>query len=167
MDENDIAKKLEGLQTVDTVAKKLGLSRRSSINMLWKLRKKGLVDTGYGKRKIRIYRIRAIKKPAIGYKGLQEVINENSRVKIFSRSIHRIHGHKLTVEEAIVRAIKEGDFRTVLAALGLFNKVKNWKRLLYYAKTENTTRKVGALYDAARSAIKVRRMDERTRKALI
>ena len=167
MDLQEIAKKLEGLQTVDTSAKKLGISRRTAINVIWKLRKQGLVETGYGKRKIRMYRIRAVKKPDTGFKGLYDIINENSKVKVFAKQQHKIHNHKLTVEEAIVRAIKEEDFRTILAALGLFNKIKSWPRLLEFAKKEKLARKVGALYDVAKSVIKVKRMDKRTRKALL
>lgn len=161
-----IAKTLDGLQTVDTVAKILGISRRSAINIIWKLRKRGLVETSHGKRKVRMYRIRALKKPDIGSKGLYDIINKTSKVKLFTREIHRIHDHKLTIEEAIIRAIKEGDFRTVLAALGLFNKIKNWSRLLRFAKKEQITKKVGVLYDVARTTIKVKRMDKRTRNAL-
>ena len=167
MDLQNIAKSLEGLQTVDTIAKRLGISRRTAINLIWILRKKGLVETGYGKRKIRLYRIRAIKKPDIGFKGLYDIINENSKVKVFAKEQHRIHGHKLTIEEAIIRAIEEEDFRTILAALGLFNKIKDWSRLLKFAKKEKLTRKVGALYDVARTAIKVKRIDKRIRKALL
>src|SRR3989338_3298836 len=167
MDLQNIAKSLEGLQTVDTIAKRLGISRRTAINLIWILRKKGLVETGYGKRKIRLYRIRAIKKPDIGFKGLYDIINENSKVKVFAKEQHRIHGHKLTIEEAIIRAIEEEDFRTILTALGLFNKIKDWSRLLKFAKKEKLTRKVGALYDVARTAIKVKRIDKRIRKALL
>ena len=152
---------------MDTIAKRLGISRRTAINLIWILRKKGLVETGYGKRKIRLYRIRAIKKPDIGFKGLYDIINENSKVKVFAKEQHRIHGHKLTIEEAIIRAIEEEDFRTILAALGLFNKIKDWSRLLKFAKKEKLTRKVGALYDVARTAIKVKRIDKRIRKALL
>lgn len=161
------AKTLQGLQTVDTVAKKLNISRRTAINIIWRLRKQGLVETGSNKRKIRIYRIRSVKKPEIGYKGLYEIINDNSKVKIFTKQSHIIHDHKLSIEEAIVRAVKEKDFRTILASLGLFNKVKNWQRLAGFAQKESITRKIGALYDVARTIIKVRRMDKRTRKALL
>src|SRR3989338_2015409 len=98
---NETAKALEGLQTADTIAKKLWISKRTAVNIIWKLRKKGLVETGYGKRKIRIYKISRIKKPDLGYKGLYEVINKNSRLKIFAKEAHRIHDHKLTIEEAI------------------------------------------------------------------
>ncbi|MBI2129842.1 hypothetical protein HYU07_06415 [Candidatus Woesearchaeota archaeon] len=167
MDLNKTAKMLEGLQTIGTAAKRLGVSRRTAINTIWKLRKEGLVETGYGRRKIRMYRIRTIKKPETGFKGLYDIINENSKVKLFAKEIHKIHDHELTVEEAIVRAVKESDFRTILAALGLFNKIKSWPRLLEFAKKEQITRKIGALYDIARRTIRVKKMDERTRKALL
>ena len=161
------AKALEGLQTIDTVAKKLDISRRTAINVIWRLRKNGLVETGYGKRKIRLYRIRTLKKPDIGFKGMYDIINENSKVKLFTRQQYKIHDHELTIEEAITRAVKEGDFRTVLAALGLFNKINSWPMLLKFAKKENITRKIGALYDVARTAIKTKKMDKRTRKVLL
>src|SRR3989338_4695715 len=167
MDLTKTAKMLEGLQTIGTAAKRLNVSKRTAINTIWKLRKKGLVETGYGKRKIRMYRIRTIKKPETGFKGLYDIINENSKVKLFSAQQYRIHDHEMTVEEAIVRAVKEGDFRTILAALGLFNKIKSWPRLLEFAKKEQITRKIGALYDVARKTIRVKKIDERTRKALL
>jgi len=85
----EIARLLEGLQTADTIAKKLSISRRTAVNIIWKLRKNGLVETGYGKRKIRLYRIRTIKKPDVGFKGLYDIINENSRVKLFAKEIHK------------------------------------------------------------------------------
>ncbi len=166
MDLQETAKALEGLQTIGTIAKRLNISKRTAINTVWKLRKKGLVETDYGKRKIRMYRITRIKKPVIGYKGLYDIINENSKVKLFAKESHRIHDHKLTVEEAIVRAIKEQDFRTILAALGLFNKIKSWSALLKFAKKESLTRKIGALYDVAKLTFRVKRIDERTRNAL-
>ncbi len=166
MEMRGIAQTLEGLQTVDTIAKKLDISRRTAINVIWRLRKAGLVETGYGKRRIRLYRIRTLKKPDTGFEGLYDIINKNSKIKLFARETHKIHDHRLTVEEAIVRAIKEGDFRTILAALGLFNKIRNWSRLLKFAKKEKAARKLGALYDVARTIIRVKRMDKRTRNAL-
>ena len=67
----------------------------------------------------------------------------------------------------IVKAVQTGDFRTVLAALNLFSKIKDWALLGEIAKRENVGRKIGALYDAARTIIRVKRMDQRTRKSLL
>ena len=163
----ELAKKLEGLQTVDSIAKTLGIDRRTAINYIWKLRKKGFVETIYGKRKIRMYRISPFKVIKAGYPGLYEFLNQNSKIKVYAPYKERIYDHKPTIEEIIVRAVKTGNLRTILSSLALFNKVKNWHRLSEIARKDNIGRKTGALYDAARTIIKVKRMDKKTRKALL
>ena len=161
------AKKLEGLQTVDSIAKNLNIDRRTAINYVWMLRKGGFVETIYGKRKIRMYRISPFKKIKLGYPGLYEFLNQNSRIKVYPQYIERIYDHKPTAEEMIVKAVRTGDLRTILSSLALFNKIKNWSRLSQIARKENVGRKIGALYDAARTIIRVKRMDKKTRKALL
>ena len=167
MDLFELAKKLEGLQTADSAAKSLGVGRRTAINYLWKLRKNGFVETMHGKRKIRMYKIAPVKIVKTGYPGLYEFLNQNSKIKIYAPYINRIYDHKPAVEEIIVRAVKTGDLRTVLASLALFNKVKDWTSLSRISIKEGVGRKIGALYDVARTVIRVKRMDERTRKALL
>jgi|SRR3989338_4757631 len=167
MDLISIAKRLEGLQTVESLAKNLGINRNTAINYLWMLRKKGFVETVYGKRKIRMYRISPLLKNKFGYPGLYEYLNQNSKIKIYAPYIERVYDHKPTSEEMIVKAVKTGDLRTVLSSLALFNKVHNWKNLNQIAGKEMVGRKVGALYDAAKSAIRVKHMDARTKKALL
>lgn len=167
MNIQELAKKLEGIHTVQTISKILNISKRTAINYIWKLRKKGLVETIYGKRKIRMYKIKAIRKLERGYPGLYDMINENSKVKIVPRYSTRIYTHKLTIEEAIVKAVKTKEFRIILASLGLFNKIKNWHLLNEFAKKEEIGRKLGALYDTARKVIKLKRMDNRTKKSLL
>ena len=162
-----LVKKLEGLQTVDSIAAILGINRRTAINYAWLLRKKGLVETIYGKRKIRMYRISPLKANRFGYPGLYEYLNQNSKIKIYPPYAGRIYDHKPTAEEIIVRAVETGDLRTVLSSLALFNKVSSWPRLSRIARKELVGRKIGALYDTAKSIMRVRRMDERTRKALL
>ena len=163
----NIAKRLEGLQTVDSIAKNLDIDRRTAINYVWMLRKEGFVETIYGKRKIRMYRVSLFKKIKFGYAGLYEFLNQNSKIKVYAPYIERIYGHKPTAEEMIVKAIKTGDLRTILSSLALFNKVKNWSRLNQIARKEMIGRKIGALYDAARAIIRVKRMGKKTRKALL
>ena len=167
MDLFSIAKKLEGLQTVDSIAKNLDIDRRTAINYVWKLRKQGFVETIYGKRKIRMYRISPFKAAKFGYPGLYEFLNQNSRIKVYPPYTERIYGHKPTAEEMIARAIKTGDLRTILSSLALFNKIKSWPRLSQIARKEHLGRKIGALYDAARTVIRVKRMDKKARKALL
>ncbi len=167
MDLISIAKRLEGLQTVGSIAKNLGIDRRTAINYVWKLRGEGFVETIYGKRKIRMYKISPLKPNRLGYPGLYEYLNQNSKIKIYPPYVERIYDHKPTADEMIVKAIKTADLRTILSSLALFNKVRSWKMLSQIAKKELIGRKIGALYDAAKSIIRVRRMDERTRKALL
>ena len=162
-----IAKRLEGLQTVDSIAKNLGIGRRTAINYVWELRKKGFVETIYGKRKIRMYKISPFKINRFGYPGLYEFLNQNSKIKVYAPYIERIYDRKPTVEDMIVKAVKTGDLRTILSSLALFNKIKNWQRLRQIARKENVGRKIGALYDVARGVIRVKRMDKKTRKALL
>ena len=167
MELTQLAKRLEGLQTVDSIAVNLNIGRRTAINYVWKLKKNGFVETVYGKRKIRMYKISPIKQIKTGYPGLYEFLNQNSKIKIYPPYANRIYDHKPTAEEMIVRAVQTGDFRTVLSALNLFNKIKDWALLSELAKKKNVGRKIGALYDAARTIIRARRMDERTRKSLL
>ncbi len=162
-----LAKRLEGLQTVDSIAKNLDIGRRTAINYIWKLKKNGFAETIYGKRKIRMYRISPIKPVKTGYPGLYEFLNQNSKIKIYAPYINRIYDHKPNAEEMIVKAVQTGDFRTVLSALNLFNKIKDWTLLSKLAKKTNVGRKIGALYDAARTIIRVKKMDERTRSSLL
>ena len=167
MDLIHIAKTLEGLQTVDSIAKNLDINRRTAINYVWMLRKKGFVETVYGKRKIRMYKISPLKANKFGYPGLYEFLNQNSKIKVYAPYLNRIYDHKPTPEEIIVKAVKTGDLRTILSSLALFNKVKDWQRLSQIARKELVGRKIGALYDAAKIIIRVRRMDKKTRKALL
>ncbi|MBI2649956.1 hypothetical protein HYX04_01440 [Candidatus Woesearchaeota archaeon] len=167
MDIIGTAKRLEGLQTVDSLAKNLNINRRTAINYIWMLRKKGFVETVYGKRKIRMYKISPLKANKLGYPGLYEYLNQNSKIKIYAPYTNRIYDHEPTPEEMIVKAVKTGDLRTVLSSLALFNKVKNWQRLSQIARKELIGRKIGALYDTARTIIRVRKMDKKTRKALL
>ena len=162
-----LAKRLEGLQTADSIAVNLDVDKRTAINYVWQLRKKGYVETIYGRRKIRMYKISPLKPNKFGYSGLYEYLNKNSKIKIYAPYTNRIYDHEPTPEEMVVKAVKTGDLRTVLSSLALFNKVKNWQRLSQIARKELIGRKIGALYDAARTVIRVRKMDKKTRKALL
>lgn len=165
MDIELLAKQLQGLQTVSTIAKSLNISKRTSINYVWLLRKKGFLKTIYGKRKIRMYKIMPIIRKEHG-KSLFELINDNSKVKVTVKEDYIVH-KKISIEEALVRAIATKRFRIILASLGLFNKIKNWSRLYKYAIKYDVANKVGALYDVARQVIRVKKIDKRTRKALL
>ena len=51
--------------------------------------------------------------------------------------------------------------------MGLFSKVRDWKKLNYYAHKEGLGRNIGALYDVARKVIKVRKIDKRVKNSLL
>lgn len=165
----ELAKKLEGFQTVSTISKTLNISKRTAINYISLLRKnKYIKKTSYGSRKIRMYKINLLGERDIGNPGFYEILDNNSKVKIYSPYENdRVFGRKLSIEEVIVRAIKTKNFRIILASLGLFNKVKDWTKLTYYADKEKLGRKVGALYDVARTIMKVKKMDNRIRNKLL
>ena len=166
MDLYKIARKLDGLQTVSTIAKSLNVKARTAINYAWLLRKNGYLAS-IQNRRVRLYRISPIRKKVTGY-SLYELLNENSRVKIIVKEDYFIHSKKKpSIEEILVRCIMTGEFRIVLASLDLFNKVKNWPRLKFFADKYKSGRKIGALYDVARKIIRVRRMDKRTREGLL
>src|SRR3989338_2437954 len=57
MNYDKMAKNLEGLQTVSSAAKTLGVGRRTAVNYISKLKKYGYVRTSRGKGKIRLYEI--------------------------------------------------------------------------------------------------------------
>lgn len=162
-----LLKKLEGLNTIESISKKLNVKRNTAIKKVHELRKLGYVETSGGGKQPRLYRISRTKVQSIGNPGLYEIINENSPIKLMKPYEHRIIGKHLTIEEAIIMAVKNKNFRLILASLALFNKIKNWSRLYESAKKENVRRKVGALYDVARKIIRVRRMDNKTRELLL
>ena len=164
-----LAKRLEGLQTISSISKILNVSKKTAVNYVSLLRKKGNIkETIYGSRKIRMYKVKTLKERESGNPGFYEILDKNSKVRIYSPyEDDRIYGRKLSIEEAIIIAINTKEFRTILASLGLFDKVKNWPKLNYYANKNNVGRKVGALYDVAKTVIKVKRMDKRIRNSLL
>ncbi len=166
MDIIKLAKKLEGLHTISSIAKLLNINKRTAINYISKLRKEGLIKTTYGLRtKARLYKISTYKKREYPL-GLYDIVNKYSRVKLATAQEYKIH-KELTIEEALIRIVKTQRFRLILASLELFNKVKNWPELLKLAKKEYIGRKIGALYDIARIIIKIKKIDKRTRKGLL
>jgi len=162
----ELAKKLEGLQTVETISKELNVKRSTAINIAHKLRKEGYLKSWKGRGK-RFYGITPKKNIKIGNPGFYDILNKYSRIKLVLPYEHRIIGKKLTVEEALIRAIKTKDIRIIIVSLELFNHIKNWRLLSKLAKEEKLERFVGALYDVAKTIIKVRRMDKRVRNKLL
>ena len=163
----EIAKRLEGLHTLKTAGEKLKVKKSTAVKMLSLLRKGGFVETSGGGKKPRLYKISPLRVAGKEHLGLYDIINKYSKVKLWEPYKHKVMDRVFSVEEAIPMAIKEGNFRLTLATLGLFNFVRDWKKLNYFAKKYNARKEVGLLYDVARSYMKTRKMDERTRKSLL
>ncbi|HLD06821.1 MAG TPA: hypothetical protein VJC16_04785 [Candidatus Nanoarchaeia archaeon] len=166
MDIKSVAKRLDGLQTVASMARNLQVKRSTAINYAWRLRKSGHLERVYGGR-TRLYHISPEVKGKEGY-SFYDILNKNAKVKISAKEDYIIHAdRKPGVEEVLARAVASGRFRIVLASLGLFRRVRNWPQLAYFARKYRIERKVGALYELARKTMKVRRMDERTKQGLL
>jgi hypothetical protein len=158
-------KPAEGKFTVETFAKQQGLSRQSSINLLSKLKKQGLVQTSGGGRQKRIYTIS--KTPRKEPNGLFTVLNKYSPEKINPAFEHHIHG-KYGPEHALVDGISiikgKKDVRLREAMLHLFRHVKDWKLLFDMAKKEDVVAELQELYSEARQKTRTRTMPKRYRE---
>ncbi|MBI1935498.1 hypothetical protein HYS31_03580 [Candidatus Woesearchaeota archaeon] len=167
MESIKIAKKLEGLNTLKIVQQKLSVRKSTAIKMLSILRKDGFVETAGGGKKPRLYKISPVRIAGKEHLGIYDIINKYSKIKLWEPYYHKVMDRKLEVEEALPMAVADGNFRLALASLGLFNFIKSWSKLAYYSKKYNVARKVGALYDVAKTIMRVKRMDKRTRNALM
>ena len=162
--ESTLLRKIAGKHTIETLMDRTGLSRASTLNLLSKLRKKKYLQTEGGGKQKRIYTIstKTIQKG----NGLFTILNKYAKIKIVPSFVHIAHG-PYTEENALIDAIEQHDFRIMQAAVYLFAHIKNWKKFHALAKKKNVKPIVGALYDLARTIIKVRKMPEYTRQSLL
>ena len=149
------------MHTVETFAKKEGLTKQSAINKLSKLRRQGKLLTTKGSNQKRIYTITRL--PQRQTNGFYDIVNKYSKEKLSPKFKHYTIGN-YTTEKAIIDGIKIGDVRTLEATKHLFRHVKNWKELFQRAKKENLTEKVLELYRKARKTTKTKKMPERYEK---
>ncbi len=162
-DQHDLLWRLEGLQTVETVAEELGISRQSTLNLLGRLKRAGYVTVSGGGRRKRLYKI-TLTKQRLRVPGMWDILNRyNPNFQLNPWYDHQVHG-VYGVEEVIVDAVQTKSFRIVLATLRLFQHVKDWKKLHRLAKEKGCWQQTGALYDVARLFLKVRKMPERYRR---
>ncbi|MEK6816618.1 MAG: hypothetical protein AABY09_03320 [Nanoarchaeota archaeon] len=156
-----MVKKLEGVQTVESVMALLGVTKQKAIYYLHRMRKKGYLKAKRTSLKKRVYNISFENKLEGG--SYYDIINQHSPMKLAARDTYKVYGKRLTPEDAIVFAVKTKSLRTILASLPLFNHVKDWPSLYRSARKEGVEREIGALYDVARKNIKVRRMNRHYR----
>ncbi len=156
-----LLQKLSGIQTIESVMDALHVSKARAVYYVHRLRTEGYVKTKHTKSKKRVYSISW--EHRLGGTSYYDILNEHSPVKVVAPEKHFVYGKVLTVEETIVFALKSGSVRTILSALALFKDVSDWSLLYALAKKEGLRRQVGALYDVARSVLRVRRMTKRFR----
>ena len=157
MNQEDVLRRIEGLQTIKTITYKLNIKRQSAINLISRLKKQGYVTTRGGGKKIRLYKI-TMRKQRNRDIGMFDILNKyNPNFQLRDWYDHQVHGN-YTIEDAIVDAIQTGSFRAILATLRLFNHITDWSRLYRLAKERGIWQKVGALYDVAKIYYKVRRV---------
>ena len=161
MKDKIILKKIEGIQTIQSIMDILNVSKEKAIYYVHRLRKKGYVKTKRLSDNKRVYNISFENR--LKGSSYYEIINQNSPVKITASEVHLVYGKKPSLEETLVYAIKTKSLRTILASLALFKKISNWSELYSLAKENHIERHVGALYDLAREIMKTRRMTKRFR----
>jgi len=156
-----LLKKLEGIQTIETVMDALDVDRKKAIYYISRLRKAGYVKTKKLSNNKRVYNISFENR----LKGTSyyEIINKYSPVKISTSITYKIYGKTPSFEETLVYAVKTQSFRTILAALALFRKIDDWTTLYQLAKSNHIERQVGALYDLVRKIMLTRRMSGKFR----
>ncbi len=153
---NELLWKIEGLQTVETVANELDLTRQSTINLLSKLKKMGYVTVSGGGKQKRLYKI-TMRKQRERQAGMFDIINKYSPMKLNPWYDHQVHG-MYGPEEALVDAIQTRSFRVILASLRLYSHIKDWKKLHKMAEEKNVWQEVMALYELARMYFRVKKI---------
>jgi len=157
-----LLKKLEGVQTLESVMSILNADRRRATYYVHRLRKRGYVKTKRLSDNTRVYDISFENK--LGGISYYDIINQNSPIKVAAPKVYKVYGKKAVIEETLIYAIKTRSLRTILAALALFKKIEDWMTLYRLAKKNRIERQVGALYDLSRRVMrKIPRMPKRFR----
>ncbi len=159
MKTKELLKKLEGIQTIESIIDILQIDKKTAVYYIYRLRKEGYVKTKKQSNNRRVYTISFENK--LGGKSYYEIINQYSPIKIATPVIYKIYGKEPGLEETLIYAIKTKSLRTILASLALFKKIANWTELYNLAKENHIERQVGALYDLARKIMKVRKMSKK------
>jgi hypothetical protein len=150
--------KIEGIQTIESITDKLKIKRQSAINLIFRLKKKGLIKMQGGGKQVRLYKIS--KNPIIITNGFYDMVNKYSKEKLNPTFNHIVNG-RYTIEDAIIDGINIGGSRTLDATSYLFNHIKNWKRLFSLATQKGVVEKVYYLYEYAKKNHRVRKMPKR------
>ncbi|MFH1065243.1 MAG: hypothetical protein V1734_01930 [Nanoarchaeota archaeon] len=164
METKELLMALRGMQTIKSAMILLSVDRKKAIYYIHRLRKAGYVKTKGASNKTRVYYISADNR--LKAESFYDVINRHSPAKIAPLEETKVYGKKLAEEEALIFALKSGSIRVIIASLGLFRHITNWKMVNRLAE-KGLKRQVCALYDVAKTIMRVRRMPERFRKNAI
>lgn len=156
-----LLKKLEGVHTLRSIVTNLNISPTKAIYYLHRLRKQGYVKTARMANGSRVYSISFENK--FGGTSYEELLNKESPVKISTSATHLIYGKTPAPEEIIIHAIKTKSLRTILASLVFFRKPIDWENMYTLAKKNHCERQIGALYDVAKTTMRIRHMQKRFR----
>ena len=158
-------RKLDGVQTIESIMSILGANKTRAIYVVHKLRKNGYVKTLLAPDRRRVYYISYENK--LGGTSYYEIINRHSPIKLSEPETYKIYGRDVSIEETLIFAIKSRKIRLILASLALFKSIHNWSLLYKLARVNRVERKVGALYDLSRKIMRVRRMNRRIRGRML
>lgn len=142
----NLAKALEGWNTVEDVCQKLHIKRNSAYTYLYLLHKNGFVVQKVKKPRGTMYEIHRI---PIGYKnlgmysGTDLVATEQEFTK-----------HEISSEQKLAFFLSRGSIRTYNEALKFVPKIRNWKLLYKYLKAYGIKQKFTKLYTNARLKFK-------------
>jgi hypothetical protein len=165
MKTKEILKRLDGVQTIESVMSILGSNKTRAVYAIHRLRKEGYVKTLMAPDRRRVYYISFENK--LGGTSYYQIINSHSPVKLSEPETYKIYGREVSLEETLIFAVKSRKLRLVLASLALFRDINNWSLLYKLAKANRVERKVGALYDLSKKIMRVRRMNRRIRGLML
>lgn len=164
MNLGNLARKLEGVHTLESISENLGVEKTTAANYVSMLRKKGYVKTRHGGGD-RIYSISS--RYRLGGTSYVDVINKHSPIKVTETVPYKVYGRDIPPEEALIFAIKTGKSRFILAALSLFKTITDWTLMNRLAKENGLQRQIGALYDLSRKYFRTRKMSAFFRKSAL
>ena len=117
-------KQIQGLQTVNTVSDSLDTTKNYAYKLLSQLERQGYVTKKGGGKNIALYKISTKKQVDQDVKGMYDLINKYSKIKLAPLFIHKAY-FDYTIENALIDALLMKKIRHILAATYLFKNIKN------------------------------------------
>jgi len=156
-------KLIEGKQTLETISKRLNLTKNSAANLVSKLKKQGYLKRSGGGKQPRIYTI-SLKTSTQLKDGMFDILNKYSPIKLIPPFIHKVRGN-YRIEDAIIDLIRLNNIRVLAGVTYLFNKIADWAYLR--KKAIGIEARLGALYDFTRTIRKTKKMPNNIKSAML